>query len=122
MKPSEIRKLKEDFSRALFLSILLVILTNMLSLFWVIGGEAWFEDSYSAPSFYDLDERTRRSIVDIPTSEGGKPKSASFQETYFQPIVKESEEYGNSKPVENIFQYIIESIKKFFKSIFEDFF
>lgn len=117
LRPSEIRKMREAFLRALVLSIILAILTNTLSLFWAIGGEAWFGEPYlySTPPPYENYDREIQSRLSIQTS-GEEPSPTSFKETGFQQ--KESEEYDNFQSIENIFQYIIQSIRKFFELIF----
>lgn len=119
LRPSEIRATKEAFLRALILSIIFAVLTNTLSFFWAIGGEAWFGDHnlYSAPPSYEYYEERMLSRSSIQASRG-ESSLTSPQETSPQPIFKESEEHSNFQPVENIFQYIIQSIKKFFESIF----
>jgi len=121
MRPSEIRETKESFLRALVISIVLAILTNTLSLFWVIGCEAWFADSYYAPPPY-YDEKTRRNQVNTTVYiGGGKPLSTSSHEQCFQQTVKESE-HIDSLNAENILQHIIQTLSRFLKSIFEHLF
>lgn len=121
MRPSEIRKAKESFLRALVLSIMMAILTNALSFFWAIGGEAWFEDSYlyltSSP--HDSDEKRYQSRIDVSVSEIREPAPSFIKDSDFQK--KESEENGDFQFIENIFQYIIQSIKELFQSIIEYF-
>ncbi len=77
MRPSEIRELKEAFLRALAFSMILAILTNVLSLFWVIGGEAWFEDSYlySPPNLLTAPIMRRVGTRSIPLPLKWKPRS-----------------------------------------------
>jgi hypothetical protein len=79
MEPSEIRAVKEAFLRALYYSILLAILTNMLSFFWVIGGEAWFGNFYTAQIPEDFDNV--RSYANMLTPSRGGPIPTVHQET-----------------------------------------
>lgn len=114
MRPSEIRGLKEVFLRALVFSMLLAILTNVLSLFWVIGGEAWFEASYPYYPLppYNSDDETRQKQIRTPILEMGASFYASTQQTN-----EKLEEPTGSTPVENVFQYIVQGIKELFQSI-----
>lgn len=99
MRPSEIRSLKETFLRALAFSMLLAILTNFLSLFWVIGGEAWFEASY----------------LYYPPPPCNSDGEASKIQTN-TPISKLEASTG-STCIENVFQYIARGIRELFQLI-----
>ena len=113
MRPSEIKAHKEAFLRALVFSIILAILTNVLSLFWVIGGEAWFENSYlySTSSTYDSSARAKKQI-DTSTSEMETSFYTSTQQADY-----ELEEPAGSTHLENVFQYIAQGIKELFQLI-----
>lgn len=64
MNSSEIRVLKEKFSRAVSFSILLAVLTNIVSMFFVMGSEAWagsFTPSSIQP-FYDFEDEPSEKL------------------------------------------------------------
>ncbi|MBO3799949.1 MAG: hypothetical protein FGF52_02685 [Candidatus Brockarchaeota archaeon] len=113
MRPSEIRSLKETFLRTLVFSMLLAILTNVLSLFWVIGGEAWFENSYlySSPPPHNSDGKTSKIQIDTSISKMEASFYAPAQQAY------EKLEANGSTHIENVFQYIAQDIKELFQLI-----
>lgn len=64
MNSSEVRVLKEKFSRAVSFSILLAVLTNIVSMFFVMGSEAWagsFTPSSIQP-FYDFEDEPSEKL------------------------------------------------------------
>ncbi|MDW8033432.1 MAG: hypothetical protein RMI79_00545 [Nitrososphaerota archaeon] len=118
MRPSEIKEVKRTFIKSLISSMILTILANMLSLFWAIGGEAWFEGSnlYSAPLPYGFEDKIRRSQASIQAS-GGKPPLTYSKETSSHQIAEKPEENNNASIIGSIFQYIIQLIERLLNMI-----
>jgi hypothetical protein len=90
----------------------LAILTNVLSLFWVIGGEAWFENSYLYSTSSTMILARAKKQIDTSTSEMETSFYTSTQQADY-----ELEEPAGSTHLENVFQYIAQGIKELFQLI-----
>ncbi|MEM2088375.1 MAG: hypothetical protein QXF52_06855 [Thermoproteota archaeon] len=64
MNSSEIRVLREKFSRAVSFSILLAVSTNIVSMFFVIGSETWAESFTpgSTQPFYEFEDKPSEKL------------------------------------------------------------
>ncbi|MBO3839878.1 MAG: hypothetical protein QXN75_01585 [Thermoproteota archaeon] len=114
MRPSEIRSLKETFLRALVFSVLLAILTNFLSLFWVIGGEAWFEASYLYYPPPPCNSDGEASKIQTNTS------ISKMEASFYAPVQQANDKLEaptGSTYIENVFQYIARGIRELFQLI-----
>ncbi|MEM3029486.1 MAG: hypothetical protein QXW09_05070 [Thermoproteota archaeon] len=108
MNSSEIRVLKERFARAVSFSILLAVLTNIVSMFFVMGSEACAESITlgSIQPFYDFEEESSEKLC----------QSRFHKETCSQQVNEKAPE--NTDPLTsliNAFEYIIRSIAGYFE-------
>jgi hypothetical protein len=110
MNSSEIRVLRERFSRAVSFSILLAVLTNIISMFFVMGSEAWAESVTlgSIQPFHGFEESPEK----LCQSRISKLSSDS-------PLVNKEAFKDNNPltPLIDAFKYIIQSITGFFETV-----
>jgi|GEM_PF-3798851 len=120
MNSSEIRVLRERFSRAVSFSILLAVLTNIISMFFVMGSEAWAESNTlgSIQPFHGFEESPEKLCKSrIESSYEGEGLAPILSEEKYSPHADEEalKESYPLTPLINVFECIIQSITRCFE-------